>query len=96
MARSAMIGAVASTTIENDRPTSSGIPLAATVTRDVGGTVTTRVNGVEPSRRKVNVTLAAVEPELASRTKVLKKPSEPSAKSHRVRGPSTAVPPCEP
>jgi hypothetical protein len=68
MARSAMIGAVASTTIENDRPTSSGIPLAAMVTRDAGGTSTILVKGVEPSRRNVSVTVEAAAPEFASST----------------------------
>ena len=91
-----MIGVVASTMIENDRPTSSGIPLAATVMRDAGGTSTPLVKGVEPSRRNVSVTVDAVAPEFASSTYMLKKPSDPSANSQRVRGPSTAVPPCEP
>ena len=72
------------------------MPLAATVTRDVAGTFTTRTNGVEPSRRNVRVAVAAVAPGFASSTNVLKKPSEPSANSHRVRGPSTALPPCAP
>ena len=69
---------------------------AATVRRDVGATVTVRDNGVVPSRRNVSVTVAGVALVLASSTKVLKKPCEPSANSQRVRGPSTAVPPCEP
>ena len=94
--RSATIGAVASTAIANDWLASSAIPLVASVTREVGGTLTVRVTGGAPSRRNLTVAVEAAAPMLASRTNVWKVPSEPSANSQRSRGPSTAVPVCAP
>jgi hypothetical protein len=96
MARSATMGTVASTTIEKELPTSSGMALAATVTRAFGGIVSVRTNGVARSRRNVSVTSEGAAPALARSTNVWKKPSEPSAKSQRVLALSTAVPPCDP
>ncbi len=48
------------------------------------------------SGRKVSVTDATDVLAFARSTNVLKKPSDPSAKYHFWRGPSTAVPPCDP
>ena len=96
MARSATIGTFESTTMANERLTSSGIRPAATVRRDVGATLNVRWTVPLDSVRNDTVTVAGCALAFASSTNVEKKPCDPSAKNHLVRAPSTAVAPCDP